>query len=60
MININTCIFSQNFQVWKEHKDEKLIDEHRRKVEEKHRKIQKEKEKQRDKEKDKERAYIGW
>ena len=57
---ISILCFLQNFKMWKEHKDEKLVDEHRRKVEEKHRKIQKEKEEKRKKERQNETAFTGW
>lgn len=54
------CSHSQNFKKWKETKDEKLIEEHRKKVEEKHRQKQAEKNKKQDKVKDNETAYSGW
>ena len=46
--------------MWKEHKDEKLIDEHKRKIEEKHRKLQEEKEVKKKKEKENVTAFSGW
>ena len=46
--------------MWKEQKDDRLIDEHKRKIEEKHRKIRKEEEEKRLKEKQNVTAFSGW
>ena len=50
----------QNFRMWKEQKDEKIIDEHKQKVEEKHRKLQEEKKLKKKKEKENLTAFDGW
>lgn len=50
----------QDFEKWKERKDEKLIEEHKKKVEERHRKQQEEKMAKKEKEKESQSAFSGW
>jgi len=50
----------QNFKKWKEIKDDRLIEEHKTKVEQKHRQKQAERDKKKDKEKDNMTAYRRW